>query len=232
MNRVIIPLLGLILKSLPERFVMLSSCFPEGCAIPIIKGCGIGLSLAIAIGPQNAFVIKQGILKNYIFISVLICILADTLMIILGVSQIGCYVANSKTLMAFARWGGAAFLGYYGFKSFRAVFKDSSLKINDNTYAPSLKETIVTLLAVSFLNPYMYLDTIVILGGLGSQFSAADRPFFMVGAIISSIIWFGALGYGAQLLRPLFQKPIAWKILDGIIGTIMWAIALTLLIKL
>jgi L-lysine exporter family protein LysE/ArgO len=199
---------------------------------PIMKGCGIGLGLAVAIGPQNAFVLKQGILKNYVLTSILICILADALMIYIGVSQIGCYISSNKVLMACARWGGAAFLGYYGFKSFKAIAGDSTLKIDDSGYTPSLRETIIALLAVTFVNPYMYLDTIVFLGGIGAQFTEIERPFFMVGAMVASAIWFIALGYGARLLRPFFHNPLSWKILDGIIGVIMWAIAITLIIKL
>ena len=206
--------------------------FPAGCVAPIMKGCGMGLGLAVAIGPQNAFVLKQGILKNYVFTSILICILADALMIFLGISQIGCYVSSNKILMEFARWGGAAFLGYYGFKSFKAMMGESTLKIDDNSSALSLQETIIALLAVTFLNPYMYLDTIVLLGSIGAQFTEAERPFFMIGGMVASMICFIALGYGARLLRPFFNKPLSWKILDGIIGVIMWAIAITLIIKL
>ncbi|MDK3160103.1 LysE family transporter [Kamptonema cortianum] len=148
------------------------------CVAPFIEGCGTGAGLIIAIGAQNAFVLKQGILKNYVFITALICALIDALLICVGVGGFGAVVASNILLLTIARWGGAVFLGYYGFRSFRSVFKSESLKIERSSERPNLKMTIATILALSFLNPHVYLDTVVLLGSIGAQFSEFERIFF------------------------------------------------------
>ncbi|MDZ4323248.1 MAG: LysE/ArgO family amino acid transporter [Alphaproteobacteria bacterium] len=200
------------------------------CVAPFIEGCGTGAGLIIAIGAQNAFVLKQGILKNYVFITALTCALIDSLLICVGVGGFGAVVASNILLLTIARWGGAVFLGYYGFRSFRSVFKSESLKIEESRERPNLKMTLGTVLALSFLNPHVYLDTVVLLGSIGAQFSEFERIFFALGAILASFIWFFILGYGAGYLGPFFQKPLSWKILDFFIGCVMWAIALSLIL--
>lgn len=204
------------------------------CPIPFMKGGSIGLGLIMGIGPQNAFILKQGILRNHVHTCVILCILFDSLMIYLGVSKLGYYITCNPYLLEIARWGGAAFLGYYGFKSLKAVFKMSSSSMAETAdiYRPSLKEVILTLFTVSFLNPYMYIDTVVLLGTIGAQFDDMERPFFALGAVLSSAIWFCALGYGARLLSPLFKKPMAWKILELLTCLIMWTIAALLIFKM
>lgn len=128
-----------------------------------------------------------------------------------------------------ARWGGVVFLFYYGFRSFRAILRTESLRVNqERDLYPNLKETISTVLALSFLNPHVYLDTVVLVGSIGAQFPSLERPFFALGAIVASFMWFFSVGFGARYLGSLFQKPMAWKILDFIIGCMMWLIALTL----
>jgi L-lysine exporter family protein LysE/ArgO len=199
------------------------------CVAPLVEGFATSAGLIIAIGAQNAFVLKQGILKNHVFATVFICAVIDALLIILGVGGFGQILTSSILLLSLARWGGAAFLFYYGFRSFRAVFKTESLKVNQGRgHLPNLKETISTALALSLLNPHVYLDTLVLVGSIGAQFSSGERPYFTFGAIFASFVWFFTMGFGARYLGPLFQKPIAWKILDFIIGCVMWLIALTL----
>lgn len=200
------------------------------CWAPFAEGCGTSAGLIIAIGAQNAFVLKQGILKNYVFITVLICTLIDATLIGVGVGGFGVLVTSSPVLLTIARWGGAAFLGYYGFRSFRAVFKSEVFKLDTSSRRPTLKMSIATALALSLLNPHVYLDTVVLLGSIGAQFPTEGRLFFALGAMLASVTWFFCLGYGAAYLGPLFQKPIAWKILDFIIGCVMWTIALSLLL--
>ena len=200
------------------------------CMAPFVKGCGTGAGLIIAIGAQNAFVLKQGILKNYVFITVFICALIDTFLIALGVGGFGSLLTSNFLLLTTAKWGGAGFLFYYGFRSFRAVFQPQILKLDGSPERPDLKMTLTTVFALSLLNPHVYLDTVVLLGSIGAQFSDAERPFFALGAVLASFVWFFAIGYGARYLAPLFQKPIAWKILDFLIGCVMWAIALSLLL--
>lgn len=202
----------------------------EFCVAPFLEGCGTGAGLIIAIGAQNAFVLKQGLLKNHVFATVLVCSLTDAALIALGVGGFGALLTSNMLLLSAARWGGAAFLLYYGFRSFRAVFKCESLRVDGSPDRPDLKMTLITVLAVCLLNPHVYLDTVVLLGSIGAQFPISERPFFALGAMLSSFIWFFSIGYGARYLAPLFQKPIAWKILDFLIGCIMWGIALSLLL--
>lgn len=200
------------------------------CVAPFVEGCGTGAGLIIAIGAQNAFVLKQGILKNHVFVTVLICALLDALLISLGVGGFGALLTTNILLLNFAKWGGAGFLFYYGFRSFRAVFKSESLIIESGPERPTLKSTILITLALTLLNPHVYLDTVVLLGSIGAQFPPSERFFFALGAMVASFIWFFALGYGARYLETFFQKPLSWKILDFLIGCIMWAIALSLLL--
>jgi L-lysine exporter family protein LysE/ArgO len=201
------------------------------CVGPFLEGCGTGAGLIVAIGAQNAFVLKQGLMKNYVFITALVCALSDAILIWLGVGGLGQLIACNVYLMEIARWGGATFLLWYGFRSFRAVFKNSTLKIDQTSpERPGLKLTVVTLLMVCFLNPHVYLDAFILLGSIGGQFKENERIFFGLGAVTASFVWFFALCYGARYLAPLFSKPIAWKILDFIIGCIMWAIAITLIL--
>jgi len=202
----------------------------EFCAAPFLEGCGTGAGLIIAIGAQNAFVLKQGLLKNHVFATAIVCSLIDAALIALGVGGFGAILTSNLFLLSAARWGGAAFLFYYGFRSFRAVFKAESLRLDGSRDRPDLKMTLVTALVLSLLNPHVYLDTVVLLGSIGAQFPASERLFFALGAMLSSFIWFFTMGYGARYLAPLFQKPVAWKVLDFLIGCIMWGIALSLLL--
>ncbi|MBI2707913.1 MAG: amino acid transporter [Proteobacteria bacterium] len=202
----------------------------EFCMAPFLEGCGTGAGLIVAIGAQNAFVLKQGLLKNHVFATAIVCSLIDATLIALGVGGFGAILTSNLLLLSAARWGGAAFLLYYGFRSFRAVFKSESLRLDGSRDRPDLKMTLITTLALSLLNPHVYLDTVVLLGSIGAQFPASERLFFALGAMLSSFVWFFTMGYGARYLAPLFQKPIAWKILDFLIGCIMWGIALSLLL--
>lgn len=198
------------------------------CLAPFLEGCGVGAGLIIAIGAQNAFLLKQGILKNHVFTTVLVCLCVDTVLIVLGVGGFGRLLMLNPLLLSAARWGGAAFLFYYGYRSFRAVFHAHIFKMDPTFDRPSFKVSLLTILGLSLLNPHVYLDTVILLGSIGAQFSEEEQPFFMIGAILASFIWFFSVGYGARYLAPLFQKPTAWKMLDFAIGCIMWAIALTL----
>lgn len=203
---------------------------PHICLAPMFEGFGTGAGLIIAIGAQNAFVLKQGILKNHVLVTVLICAFIDALLIALGVGGFGRLLTSSSLLLAMARWGGATFLFYYGLRSFRSIWKTESLEINQGRgHIPTLKESITTILALSLLNPHVYLDTVILVGSIGAQFPPFERVNFAFGAIFASFAWFLSLGCGARFLDPLFQSPIAWKILDFIIGCVMWLIALMLI---
>lgn len=194
------------------------------------SGLGTGLGLIVAIGSQNAYVLRQGLLRNHPFIIALICSTIDAIMIVLGVGGLGLIITSSKILLNIARYGGAIFLIFYGIMSFKSVFKNERINVGDPQRKPGLKNTILTLLALSLLNPHLYLDTCVLIGTIGAHFKGMEKRFFMIGAISASYIWFFTLSYGAKLLVPLFEKPIAWKILDFLVAIIMWTIACYLIL--
>ena len=197
---------------------------------PVIQGFTLGASLIIAIGSQNAFVLRQGLRKEYVFTICSICFLCDALLILLGVGGFGTLVASSEGLMLIARWGGAIFLFVYGVKSFRSALKAEAMEIDPSDQpASGLTWAIATTLALTLLNPHVYLDTVILLGSIAGQFPENQRSSFAIGAVCASMLWFYGLGYGSRILTPLFRKKIAWKILDVLIGVIMWAIAGSLL---
>lgn len=137
---------------------------------------------------------------------------------------------TSPTLLTIAKWGGFIFLGYYGFRSFKSVFYPHALEMDKKKVKPSIKKTVFLTLAFSLLNPHTYLDTVVLLGSVSSQFSDAEQPSFALGACFASFVWFFSLGYGARFLGPLFTKPKAWQVLDFIVGCMMWIIALAIVL--
>ena len=197
---------------------------------PLLKGFMLSLAMIVAIGAQNAFVLKQGLLRRHVLPVVLICALSDLLFIILGVMAVGAVIAARPWLALILTLGGAVFLLVYGARSFHAALRsDSSLDLLDGQGGAGLWATILATLAVTYLNPGVYLDTLLIIGGLGASFSAEEKPWFVLGAAFSSALWFFSVGFGARLLLPLFRQPRAWRMLELLIGVIMWSIALPLL---
>lgn len=196
-----------------------------------VSGFLLGLSLIVAIGAQNAYILRQGLLRQHVFILCLICALSDAILIIAGVAGLGTIIAQSPALITVVTIGGAVFLLWYGFSAFRrAMHPDGMRAVNGG--AVSLKAAISTCLALTFLNPHVYLDTVVLVGSLSARFEGEARMAYAAGAVIASFVWFFSLGYGARLLQPFFAKPSAWRILDCIIGVVMWAIAFSLLSRL
>lgn len=198
----------------------------------MLKGFLVSLSLICAIGAQNAFVLKQGLLKNNIFWICTTCFLCDFLLMCLGIFGVGEIINTNKILLITLTLAGVAFLISYGFLSFRSAFKaSSSLKLQpDNLQKVSLASSISATLAITLLNPHVYLDTVVIIGGVSATLpSNFDKFSFMVGALIASFIWFYSLGYGAKKLSVYFTKPRVWQIIECLVGILMWGIALSLL---
>ncbi|MDC7702025.1 LysE/ArgO family amino acid transporter [Vogesella indigofera] len=189
------------------------------------KGLGLGASLIMAIGSQNAHVLKMGLLRQHVGVTVLVCMLCDAVLIAAGVAGMGSLIQRSPLLLEVARWGGAAFLFWYGLRAWRAVLADESLQIAAGATAMPLKAALLTVLALTLLNPHVYLDTVVLLGSIGGQEAGAGRLWFALGACTASMLWFAALGYGARLLAPLFARPLSWRVLDGVVGTVMWTLA-------
>jgi L-lysine exporter family protein LysE/ArgO len=198
--------------------------------VPLIAGFGAGASLIIAIGSQNAFVLRQGIRREHVLPIVLVCALSDVVLIIAGVAGIGAIVQAAPIALEIIRWAGAAFLVGYAIFAARRAFKPSALQAApENT--TSLKAAIATALALTWLNPHVYLDTVVVLGSIANAWAPEYRWFFAAGACLASIVWFTALGYGARLLAPVFSKPTAWRILDASIAVVMLVLALSLILR-
>ena len=196
--------------------------------LAFVTGFLTSAALIIAIGAQNAFVLRQGLKREHVLPVVLVCALSDVLLIALGVAGVGALVQASPTLLALARWGGAAFLLAYGALAARRAMVGGRLTVQVD--APlGLKAALATCLAFTYLNPHCWLDTVVLLGSISSRQTEAARPAFAAGAASASMVWFFALGYGARLLSPLFARPLAWRVLDGVIALVMASIAASLL---
>jgi L-lysine exporter family protein LysE/ArgO len=191
--------------------------------IAVLPGFLAGLSLIIAIGAQNAFVIRQGLTKKYVLLTVLICAFSDALLIALGASGLGALIKSNKNVLEFVRWFGVIYLLWFAFKSARSVFRNAALN-SAGEASGDIKNVVLTVLALTFLNPHVYLDTVILLGSISNQFSS-DKWFFVLGAMIASFTWFTAIGFGAKSASRFMSKPIFWKILDSIIAAIMLSIA-------
>ncbi|MBR6026227.1 MAG: amino acid transporter [Neisseriaceae bacterium] len=187
-------------------------------------------SMIIAIGAQNVFVLKQGLLKQAVFTVAFICFLCDFLLTSAGVLGIGEIFSISPNAAKILSLCGVIFLSYYGFCALLRAIKPTSLTITQGKKS-SYWKIVAQTLAVTLLNPHVYLDTMVIVGTVGAKLAATQRWTFLFGCISASFLWFFCLAYGARLLLPLFNRPITWRILDGAIAIIMWAIALSLLLS-
>jgi len=195
-----------------------------------LAGLGLGLSLIVAIGAQNAYVLRQGLRREHVFAVIAICALSDLVLIFLGVAGAGWVFEQVPWLTTAVRFAGAAFLLVYAILAARRALRPAKgLDAAGSPARTSLGVVITTCLALTWLNPHVYLDTVVLLGSIAST-HGDDRWWFGVGAGIASIAWFSALGWGARLLAPVFARPLAWRILDGLIAVVMFAIAVSLVV--
>jgi L-lysine exporter family protein LysE/ArgO len=195
-----------------------------------LTGFGTGFSLILAIGAQNAFVLRQGLLREHVFWVCLVCALSDAILIAIGVGGIGTIAAAAPWAVAALTWGGAAFLIVYGAISLMRAFHPGALRAADAN-GNTLRATLLTCLALSWLNPHVYLDTVALIGAVSTHFPGTYNMLaFGGGATLASFVFFFGLGYGARLLAPVFARPRAWAILDVIIALVMWSIALTLIL--
>lgn len=194
-----------------------------------IQGLFVSGGLIIAIGAQNAFVLKQGLMKNHIFWVALTCFLCDFVLMSFGVLGFGSLISQSPMATIALAVVGALFLAVYGLRAMRsAIAGGTSLTLDNDSKQSTLLATIGTTLALTLLNPHVYLDTVVIIGGVAGTLGFEQKIAFLVGSLLVSAAWFFGLGYGARLLIPLFKKAITWQILDAIIALVMWAIAISL----
>ena len=192
------------------------------------QGFALGASLIIAIGAQNAFVLRQGLRRERVLLVASICALCDAALIALGAGGFATMIAAVPALVPIAAWGGAAFLFAYGLRAFHAALKPGRLEADPSRRPRSRGAAVAATLAVSLLNPHVYLDTVILLGSVSAQLPPAPRTAFAAGAMAASAVWFYGLGYGALRLAPVFAKPMAWRILDLVIGAVMWSIAAAL----
>lgn len=194
-----------------------------------VYGLGIGFSLILAIGAQNAFVLKQGLKQQHVFWVCFICALSDSILIYLGVTGFSKIVVNFPLILIVSKYFGAAFLFLYGLRNFYSALKSTSSLNPSDIEKDSLLKIIGMCLAFTWLNPHVYLDAIILIGSISVQFS--DQLYlFAAGTILASWIFFFSVGYGAKMLLPLFKKATSWKILEVLIGVTMWTIATMLII--
>ncbi|MGO4300812.1 LysE/ArgO family amino acid transporter [Leifsonia sp. RAF41] len=192
-------------------------------------GLGSAASLIIAIGAQNAFVLRQGLRRQHVLPVVIICVVSDAVLIAAGVAGIGVLVKNAPIALQIVRWAGFAFLIGYAIFAARRALKPESLSAQ-GVAAGSLAAAVGTCLAITWLNPHVYLDTVLLLGSLSASHGDPGRWVFGAGAATASLLWFGLLGFGARYAAPLFAKPIAWRILDAGIAVLMLVLAVLLVV--
>lgn len=194
-----------------------------------LKGFIVTFSLIVAIGAQNAYVLKLGLLRQHVLKAVLFCTFSDFLLISAGVLGLGFFIQGNQLLINSIAIFGIVFLIFYAFLSFKSAFKNESLEIDDNVKTNPLKQVLGMLFVFTYLNPHTYLDTVLLIGGIGANIEPEVKVIFLLGAVLASASWFTLLGFGARVLIPLFKKPITWKVLDISIGIIMLIIAYSLL---
>ncbi|MGY1749860.1 LysE/ArgO family amino acid transporter [Modestobacter sp. SYSU DS0511] len=199
-------------------------------AVATASGLGLGLSLIIAIGAQNAFVLRQGLRAEHVAAVVAVCLVSDVVLIAAGTAGAGALVTRVPELLVVVCFAGAAFLLGYGVLAARRALRPAALLPADGGARSSLAAVVTTSLALTWLNPHVYLDTVVLLGSLASTWSE-QRWWFAAGAALGSAVWFTGLGYGARLLRPVFARPAAWRVLDALIAVVMVSLALSLVVR-
>ncbi|MFE0589440.1 LysE/ArgO family amino acid transporter [Micromonospora echinospora] len=192
-----------------------------------VAGFSVAIALIVAIGAQNAFVLRQGLRREHVVPVVVTCAASDALLIVAGIAGLGTAVAGRPGLLTAIRWGGAAFLLCYAALAARRALRPGALVPTAQPPA-TLRATVLACLAFTWLNPHVYLDTVLLVGGIAQQHE--HRWLFGVGATSASVVWFTALGVGAHRLAPLLARPAAWRVLDGVVAVVMVALAVALLL--
>jgi len=195
-----------------------------------IAGFFLSFSLILAIGAQNAFVLRQGLRRSHVFTVCLTCAVSDAILIAAGVAGMGWIASSVPWLPPLLKWGGAAFLIVYGALALRSALRGGGALDPSMQGAERLWPVLVTCLALTWLNPHVYLDTLVLIGSVSAAYPGAALAFG-TGAVMASFAFFFGLGYGAVALRPLFARPAAWRVLDAGVGLTMWAIAASLIMS-
>ena len=194
-----------------------------------LSGFALGFSLILALGAQNVFVIRQGLRGEHVFTVAITCSLADALLIIAGVAGLGAIVSHNTWIAQYAAITGAAFLAFYGYISAEQAINDRKILKVPMGINGNKGQVILTCLALAFLNPHVYLDTVILLGSISTQYEHSYA--FGAGAVGASFLFFFLIAYASRLLLPVFSNPIAWRVFDGLVALVMWAIAAMLLVK-
>ena len=192
------------------------------------QGLATGLALIVAIGSQNAYVLRQGIRREHVLPLVAFCALSDALLILAGIGGAGVLIRGNDALMQVTRYGGALFLASYGAFAARRAWRGNHMQL-EQSEGVTLAAALTACFGFTFLNPHVYLDTVVLLGSIANQLPDPGRWVFGAGACLGSLLWFSALGFGARYLAPLFQTTTAWRMLDSVIALTMFALALMLM---
>jgi len=195
--------------------------------VALAAGLGFGLSLIVAIGAQNAFLLRQGLLREHVLPVVAVCAVSDAVLIAAGIAGLGSLLDLVPWLEDVMRIGGAVFLLSYAVLAARRAWRPSALTTQKGGAGTPVWPVVTTAVALTWLNPHVYLDTLVLLGSVADT-HGPDRWWFGVGAIVASFVWFTSLGLGARLLEPVFARPAAWRVLDALIAVVMATIAATL----
>ncbi len=194
-----------------------------------LQGLGMGASLIMPIGAQNAHVIRTGVRGRHVLLTVATCVLVDTVLIALGMSGFGALVEASPMLLAACRWGGALFLCWYGLRCLMSSWRGAAAPAQEGATAARAPQALMTVLAMSLLNPHVYLDTVVVLGAVGSSLAAGHRSSFALGAMLASLLWFSGLGLLARRFAFVLARPGVWRAIEAFTGLTMLALAALLL---
>jgi L-lysine exporter family protein LysE/ArgO len=197
-----------------------------------LTGAALGLTLIVAIGAQNAFVMRQGLRREHVGAIVAFCASADALLMTAGVAGLAQLLGRRPALAGWLTAGGGVFLATYGLRALWRAARPGALQASQSSQRLTLAQALAQTAAFTFLNPHVYLDTVVLVGSVGAQYGAAERWWYAAGAAAASAGWFTALGYGARLLAPWFARPRAWQLLDALIGLTMLLLAGMLLRQL
>ncbi len=199
-------------------------------ATAFLKGIGLGGSLIVAIGSQNAYLLRQALKREFVLSCIAICVICDVVLIAAGVAGMGQLITQAPALLFWIKIAGAGFLFWYGLRAARSALNPGAMAAGDSASVGDRRTVIAAMLAFSLLNPHVYLDTVVLLGSIGGQQAGNGRWYFALGAMLASLLWFGSLGLGARYLTPVFAQPRAWQILDGVIALVMWGLAISLFV--
>ena len=197
-----------------------------------LNGLALSAGLIIAIGAQNAFLLNRALRDQHQYAIALFCSLTDATLICLGIFGMGALVQAQPDLLLWISCAGSVFLFIYGALAFKSAVSGHTINIEDSSSEYSLTKAITVAASVSLLNPHCYLDTMVLVGGISSQYVGSEKLWFGLGAVSASFMWFFSLAWGAKWLMPLFKNPSAWRVLDGLIGIMMWGIAAGLIVHI